>query len=250
MTQSARVRTGVSRTTLEPARTPFRRGLAALLFVIIAATGAAPALAQDGAASIPVKLLDGRNLTLGDYRGKVVVLSFWTVDCTNCKAEMPHIDRMYETYRTKGLEVIGVNLDPPRNASRVKPTVRRYGYSFPVALDPEGELAAPFDPSRATPFTVVLDRAGKTRYSHLGYRAGDEVELEKVIQKLLATPAAGHADKATSPPGERGAAPPANPESSGPGGADVKPGTGSAESGDEPATGSLEEGRSDTTEQP
>ncbi len=141
---------------------------------------------QNAVSSLPVKLMDGTGRTLGDYRGKVVVLAFWTVDCTNCKAEMPHLDRLYRAHRQEGLEVLGVNLDPPRNASRVKPTVRRFGYTFPIALDPEGELAAPFDPARATPCTVVLDRAGRTRYTHLGYRAGDEVELEKVVRRVLA----------------------------------------------------------------
>ena len=167
-------------------RAVFSRLWPVLCLVLAGVAGQAPvARAQDAPDSLPVKLMDGTTRTLGDYRGKVVVLSFWTVDCTNCKAEMPHIDRLYKAHEKEGLEVLGVNLDPPRNASRVKPTVRRYGYSFPIALDPEGELAAPFDPARATPCTVVLDRKGKTRYTHLGYRVGDEVELEKVVLEIL-----------------------------------------------------------------
>jgi len=153
--------------------------------------------AEEADLHLPVNLLDGQKRTLKDYQGKVVVLAFWTVDCTNCKAEMPHLDRLYKKYRNQGLEVIAVNLDPPRNASRVKPTVRRYRYTFAVALDPEGELAAPFDPTRATPCTVVLDRTGKTAYNHLGYRPGDEQALEKVVVDLLGrsgTPAAKPAE--------------------------------------------------------
>ncbi len=55
--------------------------------------------------------LDGNGITLQDYRGKVVLLNFWEIGCGFCREEIPNIKKVYNTYKSKGFDVIGVSLD-------------------------------------------------------------------------------------------------------------------------------------------
>ena len=55
--------------------------------------------------------LDGNPISLQDYRGKIVLLNFWAVWCGFCPLELPNIKKVYETYKDKGFDVIGVSLD-------------------------------------------------------------------------------------------------------------------------------------------
>ena len=55
--------------------------------------------------------LDGKPISLRDYRGKVVLLDFWAVWCGFCTLEMPNVKRVYDTYKDQGFDVIGVSLD-------------------------------------------------------------------------------------------------------------------------------------------
>lgn len=55
--------------------------------------------------------LDGNGITLQDYRGKVVLLNFWEIGCGFCREEIPNVKKVYDTYKGKGFDVIGVSLD-------------------------------------------------------------------------------------------------------------------------------------------
>ncbi len=103
--------------------------------------------------------LDGNPISLQDYRGKIVLLDFWAVWCAPCIAEMPNIKKVYETYKAKGFEVIGVSLDgdeiklrnylekndiPWRQVfNRTSPIAQQYGIRAipaPWLIDREGNL--------------------------------------------------------------------------------------------------------------
>lgn len=59
---------------------------------------------------------EGRTARLSDYRGKVVLVDFWSSWCAPCKAEMPNLIAAYEKYHAKGFEILGVSLDTEREA--------------------------------------------------------------------------------------------------------------------------------------
>lgn len=160
------------------------RALLALGVSILVGVGSL--FAADAAPRVPLQLLGGEQTSLEAYRGRVVVLAFWTLGCRPCLAEMPHLERLHRERTGAGVSLIAVNLDEPRRTSEIKPTLKRYGYTFPVALDPEGQAAVPYNPARATPVTVVLDREGRVRYTHTGFQAGDEVALERAVSRVLA----------------------------------------------------------------
>jgi len=65
--------------------------------------------------------------------------------------------------------------------------VRRNGFRFPVLLDQETEVISRYNPKLELPYSVLLDRQGKTVRIHLGYRAGDEAKVEQEVLTLLSS---------------------------------------------------------------
>ena len=129
--------------------------------------------------------LNGNERTLREFRGKVVLLNFWASWCEPCKIEFPHLDRLQQTLGPKGLVVLAVNVDEASAQAGVAPMIRRYGYRFTVLLDAESRVINMYNPSRNCPYTAMIDRTGLIRVTHQGYRAGDEVALERYARSLL-----------------------------------------------------------------
>ncbi|MFL6663353.1 MAG: TlpA family protein disulfide reductase [Rhizobacter sp.] len=155
--------------------------------------GAALALAAGAAVPAPVpsapapdftlRLLGGGpNLRLQEQRGHVVLVNFWATWCGPCRQEMPHLNRLYEKYRGSGFVLLGVNVDDDvRNAADI---AAKLNVRFPVLLDTDKKVSRLYDMS-TMPSTVVIDREGKVRYIHRGYRDGYEEAYEKQIRDLL-----------------------------------------------------------------
>ena len=134
----------------------------------------------------PVELrlpdLDGRERTLDELEGKVVLVNFWASWCIPCVTEMPSIQRLAEAMRDKPFAVIGVNVGEAE--LRVKTMVRRLGITFPVLLDKD---SAVFNRWGATvlPTTYVLDGEGVVRYLGRGPLEWDGVEIKGALRGLL-----------------------------------------------------------------
>src|SRR5690349_6816075 len=89
--------------------------------IIAAAALALPALAADptGSRAPPFTLTarDGSNISLAQYKGKVVMLNFWASWCGPCRQEMPLLESIYKKYSRLGFTLIGVNVEPDSNAA-------------------------------------------------------------------------------------------------------------------------------------
>jgi peroxiredoxin len=129
--------------------------------------------------------LDGKNISLSDFKGKVVLIDFWSTTCDPCLVEMPHLVAMYEEYKAKGFVVLAVSLDGPETRSQVSSVVHDKKMSFPVLLDEETSVVARYNPKRDMPFSVLVDKNGNIVKKTSGYNPGDEKKLAAEVEKLL-----------------------------------------------------------------
>jgi thiol-disulfide isomerase/thioredoxin len=128
-------------------------------------------------------------------RGPVVV-SFWATWCKPCLKELPHLDRLAAAFAGQ-VTVLAVSTDASKSVAKVAPFIQAQGYrNLTVLLDPGAELQNLLQVGSVVPFLVVFDQQGREIYRHLGYKDGDEIELERrlseaVAGRVLSTAAAG-----------------------------------------------------------
>lgn len=163
----------------------FRSALLAVA-VATASLHAAPAFAADKATDFTLRDVDGNSVSLSQYAGKVVVMSFWATWCGPCKEEMPHLQAMLNDRADKGLVVLSISTDDARSVSKVKPFIVKSGYTFPVLLDKDSTVIGTYNPAKTLPYTVVVDKAGNIAKVTQGYNPGDETALAATVDELLA----------------------------------------------------------------
>lgn len=174
----------------------------AFLTALLGILAAAPvASAADKAPDFTLPDLDGNSVKLSAAcPAGPVVLSFWATWCVPCPEEMKHLQRLYEKYGDQGLQVLAPAIDGSKTVSKVRPFVMGRRFSFPVLLDTNNDIKRLYRVA-VVPTIFLINTAGEVVYYHVGYRPGDEVELEKEIQKLLGPAAAQGAEgqQATQP---------------------------------------------------
>ena len=148
----------------------------------LAGSAHAAVTAQTNAPDFTLRSTEGRNLRLQEQRGQVVLINFWASWCGPCKQEMPHLNRLHDKYRSAGLVLLGVNIDDDTRLGTA--TAARWGIKFPVLLDADKAVTRQYDLG-AMPATVLVDRDGRVRYLHRGYREGTEEAYERQIRELL-----------------------------------------------------------------
>ena len=122
-------------------------------------------------------------LDLAGLQGRVVYLDFWASWCGPCKQSFPWMQSMKAMYETQGLTVIAVNLDAERaDADRF---LDRFKPTFDVRFDPKGEFAE-FYRIEGMPSSVLIDRHGVKRFTHVGFRPEDAPLVEAQLRELLA----------------------------------------------------------------
>ncbi|MEO8020136.1 MAG: TlpA disulfide reductase family protein [Pseudomonadota bacterium] len=124
-------------------------------------------------------------LDLASHRGQVVIVDFWASWCKPCRQSIPWLNAMRERYGTRGLTIIGVNVDAERrDADRFLNDVP---IRFEVIFDPKGELAKRFK-VKGMPSSFVFDRAGGLAETNLGFREAGKDQHEATLEKLLNQP--------------------------------------------------------------
>ena len=157
-----------------------------LAAIVAAAALALPALAADPTGSpAPAFTLGssaGSNVSLAQYKGQVVMLNFWASWCGPCRQEMPLLESIYKKYNRMGFTLIGVNVEPDSNAANQ--WLKQTPVSFPILYDKDSKVSKMYDVA-GMPSTVIIDRTGKVRVLHRGYKPGDENEYLDSIRTLV-----------------------------------------------------------------
>jgi peroxiredoxin len=139
-----------------------------------------PAASRIPAADFLLTDLNGKKLTLSQFRGRIVLLDFWAVDCGGCKIEIPWYVAFDKAYRAQGLQLIGIDMYG-ETPEKVRPFMEKAGMTYPVAIGNDA-LGAQYH-VESMPLTLLIDRDGRIALSHAGIV--DRAKFEAAIQQLL-----------------------------------------------------------------
>ena len=123
------------------------------------------------------------SLDLANSRGRVVYLDFWASWCGPCRQSFPWMETMKSTYGGQGFEIVAVNLD--RDRADADKFLKQFHPTFDVRFDPKGELAELYR-VQGMPSSMLIDRHGVTRFTHVGFRPVDGAIYEAQLRELLA----------------------------------------------------------------
>lgn len=127
-------------------------------------------------------LINGQQISLEQYKGKVVYLDFWASWCPPCLKSFPFMEELKQKYSESGLVVIAISLDEKSEAAMG--FLNRVQASFAIGHNSTGSVAKNYD-VMAMPSSYLIGRDGKIKLRHLGFNASDEEKLEKAIQSAL-----------------------------------------------------------------
>lgn len=127
-------------------------------------------------------LLEGGQLRLSSYRGKVVLLDFWATWCVPCREETPHFVELQQKYGGRGLQIIGVSMDD--SPDPVHTFYNQFHMNYPVVMG-TADVASTYGGVLGLPIAFVIERDGRIYAKHIG--ATDAAVFETELSKLLQT---------------------------------------------------------------
>jgi len=134
------------------------------------------------APSFTLQDLNGKTVSLSDFKGKVVILDFWATWCPPCVVEIPHFIELYKQYKDQGFAMVGISLDR-EGIGVVESFARKYQVNY-LILMADSQVANAYGGITGIPTTFVIDPAGNIRQKYIGYR--DKAVFEADIKALLA----------------------------------------------------------------
>lgn len=117
------------------------------------------------------------------FQGKVLYVDFWASWCGPCGKSFPFLNNLNHTFKERGLQIIGVNLD--EKLGDAQDFLAQYPAHFMVATGTNQQCAMEFG-VKAMPSSYLVDRKGNIRHVHLGFKPGETEQLTALVEQLLA----------------------------------------------------------------
>lgn len=127
------------------------------------------------APSFTLKNLEGEDVSLKDYRGKIVFVNFWATWCGPCRMEIPHFVKLVDKYEDD-LVILGISVDNPKDYEKIPSFSSNYKVNYPILLDSRGEVNYMYGGIQSIPTTFVLNREGKALGRIVGARSYEQFE--------------------------------------------------------------------------
>ncbi len=143
--------------------------------------GEAPRLEGKLAPGFALVNLEGKRVSLADYKGRPVLVNFWATWCAPCKLEMPWFEDFRKQYASQGFEILGIAEDDA-GKDAIEKTVRKTGVTYPILLT-DGKVASLYGGVDYLPMSFYVDRTGKVVEETAGLNSKDEVEAN--IRKIV-----------------------------------------------------------------
>jgi thiol-disulfide isomerase/thioredoxin len=140
---------------------------------------------REAAPALQFTDFEEKSQKLEKLKGKVVLIGFWTAECSTCILELPEFQELAKRYRSEGLEVLAVNLDSKEVGQKAAREIwQRGGFQFASYWDAEKQIAAAFR-VETLPSAIVLDRKGRMAFSSYGANDWQSSETARLIEDLL-----------------------------------------------------------------
>lgn len=128
--------------------------------------------------------IDGKELKLSDYKGRVVLLDFWASWCGPCQKELPFLFQMYDDNDDRNFIIIAVNIDKKLNSAQKFLEKLTEKAHFPIVWDSKSEIPSLYN-IESMPTTIFIDKEGIIRYIHTGFTDSSKDVLRNELDELL-----------------------------------------------------------------
>ena len=160
------------------------RNLLFLLLVVFVINGICQDKENISAPDFKGKTLQGKEIKLSDYFGKVVLIDFWASWCPPCREEMPELIKFYKTNKDSQFEIIAVNIDNEKDNMQRFLDKLSSKPEFPIILDKDKQIPPLFN-IEAMPTTIFIDKKGKIRFRHDGFKPSYINDFTNELTQLL-----------------------------------------------------------------
>jgi peroxiredoxin len=145
-------------------------------------TSACPANAKVANLDFTMKDMNGRDVRLADFKGKVILLDFWATWCVPCKYEIPGFVELQAQYGSRGLQVIGVSVDD--TIDKLEPFARQYNINYPILQGlGHDDVQEAYGPIWGIPINILISRDGKICAKHTGLPPSEGGPLSKAVKE-------------------------------------------------------------------
>lgn len=129
--------------------------------------------------------IDGKQVTLADFKGHPLVVNFWATYCDPCKLEMPWLEALSKKYAADGFDVIGVDYDSEVGKATIAKDAQKLGVTYPILLSDSKAEKDYLSDSDGLPMSFYVDRTGKVVQVTMGL--GSEDQLEAMVKSTIAS---------------------------------------------------------------